>query len=164
MRRSSAACTVRRKPATVTDSPGAGTTSNCVQGQAGHGFAIRALRAAAGIRGGNCPGATAPLTRQRFGPSFSSTAAFAAVLAVQFAQHLGQDVLDGDDAGGAAEFIQDDGQAALLALEAFEQLQQVHAFRHEGRKLDGQRPGPLRGRAASARVLSTPTIVSAVSS
>ena len=115
------------------------------------------------IRGGNCPVANRRPTRQRFGASFSSTARSGCVLAVNLPQHLRQNVLDGDDAGGAAEFVQHDGQAALLALQAFEQLQQVHALRHEGRKLDGQGRS-ASGSSSNARVLRTPTIVSTVSS
>src|SRR5690606_18161207 len=47
-----------------------------------------------------------------------------------------EDILHGDEAGGAAEFIEHNGDAALLALEAAEELKEIHRLRDEGRKLD----------------------------
>ncbi len=144
MRRSSAACTVRRKPPIVTDSPGGGHHFQLLQRQPGHGFARRARPGSGGYSRRKLSRRNAPPTRQRVRPSFSRTGAFGGVLAANFAQHFRQNVFDGDNAGGAAEFIQHDGQAALLALQALQQLQQIHALRHEGRKLDGQGQVRLR--------------------
>ena len=47
-----------------------------------------------------------------------------------------QNVLQPHHAGRAAEFVEHNRQSALLFLQTFQQLQQVHARRHEGRKLD----------------------------
>ncbi len=144
MRRSSAACTVRRKPATVTDSPGAGTTSNWRAGPGRPWFRRRADPASGGYSRRKLSRRTAPPTRQRTSAELFQDGPFGGVFGAKFAQHFGQNVLDGDDAGRAAKFIQDNGQPALLALQALQQLQQIHALRHEGRKLDGQRQVGLR--------------------
>src|SRR5436190_2231165 len=53
----------------------------------------------------------------------------------EFLRHSSEDflenVLDGDHSGGPSEFIEHDGHASLLAFQAFEKLQQVHAFGYE---------------------------------
>src|SRR5438094_1040768 len=51
--------------------------------------------------------------------------------AANLADRLLQDVLDRHQPGRAAEFIEYDRQAALLPLQALQQLQQVHAYRNE---------------------------------
>src|SRR5258707_2929065 len=46
-----------------------------------------------------------------------------------------QDILSGNQSSGTAKLIQHHGQPALLALEALEQLKQIHALRHKRREL-----------------------------
>ena len=47
------------------------------------------------------------------------------------ANHFLKNIFHRHNAGRAAEFIEHDGQAPLLALQTFQQLQQVHALRHK---------------------------------
>ncbi len=143
MRRSSAACTVRRKPAKTHRVAGGGHDLELAEGQAGHGFATGTSRQQRIFAAEIVQAQTAADAPAVWGQLFQD-GALGGVLAVNFPQHLAQDVLDGHDAGRAAKFVQDNGQAALLALEAFQQLQQVHALRDEGGKLDGQ--GKVRRR------------------
>ena len=49
----------------------------------------------------------------------------------QFPDDLRDNILDRDDARCCAKFIQNDGHAAFLALQAFKKLQKIHALRHK---------------------------------
>ena len=148
MRRSSAACTVRRSPPKMTDSPGSGHDLELVQSQAGQGFhagrfaqgRILAPEIVQPHRTARPPAARPQILQHRL---------LRLVLVVDFAHHLRQDVLDGDDARRAAEFIPHDGQSAALALQTFQQLQQIHAFGHEGGKLEDAGQILVRRRAGA---------------
>ena len=58
-------------------------------------------------------------------------------IAADFADDLLENVVNGDQAGGAAEFVEHDGEAAALALERLKKLEQIHARGNEGWKFDG---------------------------
>src|SRR5262245_61963775 len=47
-------------------------------------------------------------------------------LATYLTEHLLEDILESDKAGGPSEFIQDDRQPPLLSLQRLEQSQEIH--------------------------------------
>lgn len=69
-------------------------------------------------------------------PLFLQNVSAGVGVATNFADDLLEDVVNGDQAGGAAEFIEDDGKTAALALERLQKLEQIHARGNEGGKLD----------------------------
>lgn len=77
--------------------------------------------------------ADAPAT----GAGFLHDEALGFAFAANFTDDFLKDVLERDEAGGAAEFIEDDGESTLLALEALEELKEVHARGDEGGKFNG---------------------------